>query len=231
MTPVFLHGAGLNGESWPSSLRSLGFCPSYPGRPEGPALSRIEDLADWISPLLPEDPLLIGHSMGGALALELALRGRASALLLLSTGARLKVLPALRALLQNAAEQGEPSVEVASLACQDPETAAWIRQKEQQVPSSTAWADWQATHAFDRLSEVSRLRLPTTLLVGELDLLTPPKYSFFLKDAIPGARLEVLPGVGHMLPWEATERLLQAIPQPASASSSILSSVSAERLT
>lgn len=44
--------------------------------------------------------------------------------------------------------------------------------------------------------------IPTTVLVGSADLLTPPHHARRLASAIRGARLVVCPGAGHMLPLE-----------------------------
>lgn len=53
--------------------------------------------------------------------------------------------------------------------------------------------------------------VPSTVLVGSRDLLTPPRMARVLEREIPGARLEVLPGIGHMLPLEAPDEVARTI--------------------
>ena len=47
--------------------------------------------------------------------------------------------------------------------------------------------------------------MPTHVIAGEEDLLTPLRFSREIAAAIPGARLSVLTGVGHGMFWEATD--------------------------
>ena len=65
-------------------------------------------------------------------------------------------------------------------------------------------------------------KVPTRILVGTRDTLTPPRAARQLADAIPGAEVEVIEGAGHMLPLEAPERIVDAVRsmagQPAAAS-------------
>jgi pimeloyl-ACP methyl ester carboxylesterase len=64
-------------------------------------------------------------------------------------------------------------------------------------------------HPILKLEEVA---VPTLVIVGGDDRLTPPRASEVLAAAIPGARLEVLPGAGHLSNIEAPEafnRLLE----------------------
>jgi pimeloyl-ACP methyl ester carboxylesterase len=61
------------------------------------------------------------------------------------------------------------------------------------------------------MNDLGAIRTPT-LVVGALqDLMTPPKYSYYLAEHIPGARLVMVPDAGHMLPVEAPDELAQAI--------------------
>ena len=55
------------------------------------------------------------------------------------------------------------------------------------------------------------MAVPTTVVVGSRDLLTPPRLGRALAAAIPGARLVELPGAGHMLPYEEPDRLAEII--------------------
>jgi pimeloyl-ACP methyl ester carboxylesterase len=74
------------------------------------------------------------------------------------------------------------------------------------VPSTTTRIDWEACDAFDRLGALEAVRVPTLVLVGEADTLTPRRYAEHLAAHIAGAQLAVLEGVGHWAIVEAADR-------------------------
>jgi 3-oxoadipate enol-lactonase len=51
----------------------------------------------------------------------------------------------------------------------------------------------------DRLGEIG---IPTLVIASDKDGILPPAFSERIADGIPGARLEILEGVGHMTPWD-----------------------------
>ena len=61
---------------------------------------------------------------------------------------------------------------------------------------------------MDRLGEV---RCPTLAIVGTTDRLTPPKYSVYLRDHIPGAELLPVDAAGHMVMLEKAEIVTRAV--------------------
>lgn len=65
--------------------------------------------------------------------------------------------------------------------------------------------------SMDMRAGLGSITLPTTVMVGTYDLLTPQRLGRALAAAIPGADLVVLPGVGHMLPVENPDRILDVI--------------------
>jgi 3-oxoadipate enol-lactonase len=75
------------------------------------------------------------------------------------------------------------------------------------VPSATSLADWLAADAFDRLHALDTIDAPTLILAGADDPLTPPKYAQHLAAKLRGARVELVPGAGHMLPLDQAERI------------------------
>ena len=69
----------------------------------------------------------------------------------------------------------------------------------------------QAIRTFDVLDRLGTVRVPTLVLVGDQDILTPPWTARRLADAIPGAKLQILEGGGHGFFWEIPEKTNQAI--------------------
>jgi pimeloyl-ACP methyl ester carboxylesterase len=71
--------------------------------------------------------------------------------------------------------------------------------------------DFLACDRFDVMGRLGEVRLPTLVICGEEDQLTPPKYSQFLVDHIQGARLVTIPEAGHMVmlekPQETTDTM------------------------
>lgn len=205
---VLVHSAGRNQRAFDAVLPFLAgrevLVPSFPGRgaSEGPHCGTIAESARWLASLLDEldvrDALVAGHSVGGAIAIELALsahRERVSRLALISTGARLRVLPAILSTLEDAAARGA-----------QPDLSAWLGPNRDSAhagtPPAATLADWRMANGFDRMANVASISVPTRVLSGTADPLTPPKYAAFLRDAIPGATLVSFEGAGHDLPFD-----------------------------
>jgi pimeloyl-ACP methyl ester carboxylesterase len=60
---------------------------------------------------------------------------------------------------------------------------------------------------LDLTDDITKIDLPTLVIGGTADLLTPPQESRRMAALIPGARLERVPGAGHMVMLERTEVL------------------------
>ena len=63
----------------------------------------------------------------------------------------------------------------------------------------------EATTRYDRSGVLADIAVPTLVIGGEHDSLTPPPMKRELAERIPGARLEILPGCGHMANMERPE--------------------------
>ena len=68
-----------------------------------------------------------------------------------------------------------------------------------------------AMQTMDLSAALTTISLPTVVVVGTLDRLTPPHLSDALVAAVPGARLVSLDGLGHQLPLEAPDEVAEAI--------------------
>lgn len=62
-----------------------------------------------------------------------------------------------------------------------------------------------AARTHDLVQGLASITAPTHVICGEEDIFTPPRYSLDIANAIPGARLTVMPEVGHGMFWEATD--------------------------
>ena len=68
-----------------------------------------------------------------------------------------------------------------------------------------------AVLGWDATSRLGEIRVPTLVLTGDADRLVPAENSRRLAEAIPGARLALLPGAGHCFPLERFEETVAAL--------------------
>jgi pimeloyl-ACP methyl ester carboxylesterase len=73
------------------------------------------------------------------------------------------------------------------------------------------YGDFLACNRFDLREEVERIDLPTLVICGREDELTPVSYSEFLHRRIKGAALEIIPDAGHMVMMEAPDPFNRAV--------------------
>lgn len=221
---LMIHGAGgtgqvylpqLSGLAGQMNLASLDL-PGHGGTP-GPGQDTIGAYADWLQGFLgagPVRPVLLGHSMGGAIALTVGLRRPEllRGLILLGTGARLRVMPAvLEGLAKDFAATVKMIVPFSYGPGADPRLAAQGIEQMAATAPAVLLGDFTACDRFDLMERLGDIRLPTLVLVGDQDQMTPVKYGQHLAQAIPGARMQVIPGAGHMLYLEQPRLVNQAI--------------------
>ncbi|HSF82471.1 MAG TPA: alpha/beta hydrolase [Anaerolineales bacterium] len=214
---VLIHGAGGNHLYWPSEIRRLPGVRTYAldlpghGKSEGPGEQSIpgyvQALVYWLQAAGLHRAVFVGHSMGGAIAIGLALQhpDHVLALGLLGTSASMRVNPALIEDSANAArfERAIRNVISWSFGSQVPEKLSSTAYKRMaDTRPSVLHGDFLACDGFivnDRLGEIT---CPVLVLCGEEDKMTPVRKAQQLADSIPQARLEVVHGAGHMLMLE-----------------------------
>ena len=232
---VFLHGAGFDHSAWALHSRWFahhGHAVLVPdllghGRSAGPALRNIAEMADWTIALLDaagaKSAHLIGHSMGSLIALDAAARhpDRVTALSLIGTAATMTVGPDL---LTAAEADDQAAVDMVSIwglgyAAELGGSLApglWMHGSAQatlkRCPPGVLFSDLSACNAYqDALASAARIKVPTTFILGERDMMTPAKAGKALAAAIPHAKTIVLPGAGHMMMAERPDALLAAL--------------------
>jgi pimeloyl-ACP methyl ester carboxylesterase len=234
---VLVHGAGGSHLHWPPALRQLPgrrvIAVDLPGHgtSPGPAPATVEGFARALVGLLEalhlEEVVVVGHSMGGAVALTLALEepARVAGLVLVGSGAKLRVAPALLEATLDPALAAEAAELVAqwsfgSLA--GSAQRALLLETFAACGPGVAHGDFAACDAFDARARLGELRVPTLVLTGAEDRLTPPRFAQFLGEHLAGARVALVPEAGHLVMLEApavvareVEAFLGALPPPA----------------
>jgi len=223
---VLIHGAGGSRLHWPPGIRRLPgrrvLAVDLPGHGDspGPGAASIDEYAgvvlEWMEANGLAGAVVAGHSMGGAIALQLALRtpGSLTGLVLVSSGARLRVAPAI---LEASSQPTtfphavDTIIEWAFSETADPRLVELAHARMLDVDPAVLHGDFAACDAFDVLEQLDRIELPALVLCGDQDRLTPPKYSQALTERIRGARLAMIPGAGHMVMLEEPRATAEAL--------------------
>jgi len=238
---VFIHGGQNDHSVWALQTRWFGHhgwsvlaldLPGH-GNSDGPPLTSIAAMADWVAAWLSalgiERAALVGHSMGTLIALELAGRENApvSAIALLGAAVPMAVSDTLLA-----ATRDDPAAAIDMI-------TAWSHSgwaQKPQAPGPGAYLNWggrrlmqriaarhgadvlptdfAAVNAFqDGLARAERVACPALLIMGGRDVMTPPKATKTLVAALKDVRSVSLPEAGHAMMGEAPDAVLSALAQ------------------
>jgi len=216
---LFIHGAGGGQYTWsyqkgfferdfnPIIIELPGHGESL-GRGEEEIGKYAEHVYGFLKALRLSKVFLIGHSMGGAIVQTMALTHPEviKGIVLVGTGARLKVLPFILNGIKDNFEETVRKINQLSYSRKTP--PLFIERgisDMMRCRPEVLYGDFLACDRFDVMKEVERIDLPSLILCGDEDELTPVKYSQFLRDRIKGSRMEILPHAGHMVMMESPE--------------------------
>jgi pimeloyl-ACP methyl ester carboxylesterase len=221
---LLIHGAGGTHMHWPAALRRLPgwqVCaldlPGH-GKSAGPGRNSIAAYCDvvygFVNALGWARVVLAGHSMGGAIVQEFALRypGRLAGIVLVGTGARLRVAPAILNGLHT------------DFAATARTIADWVHDKNVSEQLKRLYVqrtleddpqvmvdDFYACDQFDLRADVARIETPALVVCGVTDVMTPPRFSEHLAQSLPHAWLKLIPHAGHMVALEAPEEVTASV--------------------
>ncbi|MFC0681508.1 4-carboxymuconolactone decarboxylase [Lysobacter korlensis] len=242
---VLLPSLGTGSELWAGAAAELRrSCPSLrilridlPGHGGSPAAREpftVGDLATAALRVVDEvgggSFHLAGVSLGAAVALELALGvpDRVRTLAMFCSGARIGEPAAWRARAEQVRGSGTASLVTGSAGrwfapgfLETDATGAGARLLGSllDVNDASYASCCDALAEFDRTPDLARLAVPTLVVSGEHDPVTPPESMRGLADAVPGARYAELEGASHLAvaeqPAVAAALLSELIEQPA----------------
>jgi pimeloyl-ACP methyl ester carboxylesterase len=232
---VFLHGAGLDHSWFGLQSRYFGYhgfnvlAADFPGhgRSAGPPLKKIEAMADWAVRLLDaariDRAAFVGHSMGALTAIECAARhaARVERIALLGVAYPMKVSAAFL----DAAGRNDPAafdmdtiwghapgVPLGA----NPNPGMWMYgdtlARLARLAPNVLYAGLKACDAYaSGLESAAKVGCPVLFILGDRDLMTPPRNAAQLIKAFKSAHTALLPPSGHSLMAEAPDATLDAL--------------------
>ena len=214
---ILIHGAGGTHLHWPTQIRRLPghnvYAVDLPGhgKSEGRGNQTIESychsILQWMDDIHIFRSVIVGHSMGGAITLTMALEypERIVGLGLVGSGARLQVTPVIT---ENSSSPTTFPIAVKAIMERafsphsDPRLIELATKNMGIIRPSVLHGDFMACNAFDKMESITKIRFPTLVICGQDDQLTPVRYSQYLADRIPKAQLRIIANGGHMVMLE-----------------------------
>jgi pimeloyl-ACP methyl ester carboxylesterase len=211
---VLLSGLGSDEDTWRDEVAALG------GEPLVARGNSIAEMARDILARAPARFALAGHSMGGYVAIEIALVApeRISRLALVNTSAAADTPNQREARLRTIAVLESKGIgplvrTIPPLMGGDPAVQARVAAMLERAGTERVLREQRACLARgDRTAELGAIAAPTLVVGAADDLIVPPRGSRGLAQGIPGARLTMLRKAGHVTPMTraaTTVKLLQ----------------------
>lgn len=217
---ILIHGAGGNSLSWPPQIRRLAderiYALDLPGHGQSEGTGRhsideyAEDVIAFMKALKIRAAVLAGISMGSAIAITIALKypKKVLGIGLLGSGAKLRVAPAILEMAGNV-NTFEAAVEMINENCfsaNTPQNLLELSKKQMlEIRPPVLLGDFLACNEFDVVGQLQKLDLPTLILCGAEDEMTPVKFSELLKSQIANSQLHILENAGHMVMLEQVD--------------------------
>ena len=223
---ILLHGGGGSHLSWPPQLRRLSgqrvFTLDLPGHGKSNGVGS-QDIAEYGRAVIEflkavrfSAAVMVGFSMGSAVALSLAMkyRKRVLGLGLIGGGAKMRVAASTLELASSPSSfpaAVQTIIENSYSSSADPRLKELASEQMMETRQAVLYGDFLACDSFDVMDSVKKLHLPTLLVCGSEDRMMPPSRSEYLRDQIEGAELHVLEGVGHMVMVEQPDEVAELL--------------------
>jgi len=235
-TAVFIHGAANDHSVWALQSRYFAFhgwnvlaldLPGH-GQSDGPLCASVEALADWVAAFLHaatvKNAVIIGHSMGSLTALELSSRrpDLVSKLALVGTA----VPMAVGDVLLDAARDDEDKARrmivdwsyapASHLGNNHKVPGTWLPGNSlalmRRMAKGVLHNDLAACRAYvGGLDAAAKVSVPALVLIGQYDMMTPPKAAQGVLAALKNSRAETIRDAGHNMTSEAADAVLAAL--------------------
>jgi len=216
---IFIHGAGGSHKHWTQQTAELGknfltIAVDLPGHgdSESEPFDQLEGysnfLYDFAERVLGTKFVLASHSMGGAIALDFALRfpSQLSGLVLIGTGARMRVTPRIMEIFA----PGKSFPEFNTF------TNSAVANSEVFIQAGIDpiyYHDFLFCDGFDYMDRIKYIGTPTLVIGASEDPIKPPRCSQYLAARIPNSQLVIIEQAGHLMMLEKPQQVNAHIEQ------------------
>jgi pimeloyl-ACP methyl ester carboxylesterase len=215
-TLVFIHGSGGSHEDWSRQVIPLkndfniaaldlpGHGQSE-GDGESDVFAYVAIVKEFIKTAGILKPVLVGHSLGAAICLGFAIRygDAAAAIVPVGGGVRMPVNALILDGIKNDPDSTIAMIAKFSVTKTNREKyAGLIIQELSRVSPEIIHGDFAACDRLDITDKISEITIPTLVICGREDKMTPPAFSAYLSNNIHGAKLSLIPEAGHFVMLE-----------------------------
>ncbi len=223
LTLLFVHGAGSSHTVWPEAIcgisgtRAVALDLPGHGRSSPPGRRTIDQYAiaveEFTAALSLENVILVGHSMGSAIALTVASRAAVAlrGLVLLGAGPRMPVHDKVLRGATNAPDEVADFVAALGLGQPSTELQEEIQRTMLATDTMTVFGDFLACNRFDLRPNLHAIDIPALIIAGEQDRLTPLRLTESLVAGLPQAKFITLAETGHYAMLERTAEVRSLI--------------------
>ncbi|MEN6320154.1 MAG: alpha/beta hydrolase [Syntrophaceae bacterium] len=213
---VFIHGSGGDHRIWIKQYTHLKDdfnviaidLPGH-GQSEGTGEQEVTHYVEWVRKLLDslalEKPVLIGHSLGAAISLVFAMQYGETLSAIVAVGGGAK-MPVNEMILKGLKADPEFVIGLVAKFCVSKENrerlSRTVIEGLSRANPDVLYGDLLACDRLDITGHISRIGIPTFIICGTDDKMTPPVLSQFLRDNIPASQLSFVDNAGHMVMLE-----------------------------
>ncbi|MCX7816823.1 MAG: alpha/beta hydrolase [Syntrophales bacterium] len=224
---VFIHGSGGNHTNWYYQYTAFGSqvnvavleLPGH-GSSQGSGESTVEAYVDWVRAALEtfeiKKPVLVGHSLGAAIALTYAIKYGGDLVGIVPVGGGVK-MPVNPEILEGLLKDPRPIFEfVAKISVSKKNRERFFESLLNdflKVPPMIFRGDLIACNRLDISEAVKKINVASLIVCGAEDKMTSPKLSEELKASIPGSRLVIIEDAGHFVMMEQAQKFNEVLGQ------------------
>ena len=222
---IFIHGSGGNSNLWKHQLINFDGISSriaidLPSHAQSDKFSElslelyVDVLKVLIDSLKLKEVMLAGQSLGGAVIQSYYFKypEKVSALVLIGTGARLRVSPFIFNTIKNNFQEYLNLTPIGSFYGKtSKEITDYYIKEVSKTDKEVIYNDYSICDKFDVMDKMNLIKIPCLIICGKDDKLTPPKYAIYSNDKIEESELTLINKAGHIVMLEKPEEVNQGI--------------------